>query len=131
VSSVGPFLLFRPERFDLFRGKKEAMARESQKAQISSRVIIQNDRQMDSVFIVLLDGLDGAGSACELTVENVPAFSWPQPDTIAWPEVRLEDADVFQGSFLFQKAPFPFVHRFSPQNRRRRRAAPWSFINRF
>src|SRR5262245_53272309 len=106
------------------------MARESQQAQISSRIIIQNNRQMDSVFIVLLDGLDGAGSACELTVENVPSFSWSQPDTIARPEVRLEDADVFQGSFFFQTAPFPIVHRFAPSNRRRLRTAPWSFINR-
>src|SRR5262245_22869322 len=106
------------------------MARESQQAKISSRIIIQNDRQMDSVFIVLLDGFDGAGSACQLTVENVPAFSWPQPDTIAWPEVCLEDADVFQGSFLFQAPPFPIVHHFAPSNRRRLRTAPWSFINR-
>src|SRR5262245_1726601 len=59
-----------------------------------------------------------------------PLLSWSQPDTIARPEVRLEDADVFQGSFLFQEAPFPFVHRFSPPNRRRLRTAPWSFINR-
>src|SRR5262245_3677393 len=106
------------------------MARESQQAKISSRIIIQNDGQMDLVFVVLLDGFDGACSACELTVENVPAFSWPQPDTIAWPEVRLEDADVFQGNFLFQKAPFPFVHRLAPPNRRWPRTAPWSFINR-
>src|SRR5262245_36637269 len=90
------------------------MARESKQAKITSRIIIQDDRQMDSVFIVLLDGFDGAGSACELTVENVPAFSWPQPDTIAWPEVRLEDADVFQASFFFQETPFPIVHHCFP-----------------
>src|SRR5262249_58183997 len=95
------------------------MARESKQAKITSRIIIQDDRQMDSVFIVLLDGLDGAGSACEFTVENVPAFSWPQPDTIARPEVRLEDADVLQGSFLFQEPPFPSVHRLPPPSRRR------------
>jgi hypothetical protein len=41
---VGPILLFRPERLNLFRRKEEAMAGAPQQAQIPSRIIIQDDR---------------------------------------------------------------------------------------
>src|SRR5215475_12640759 len=65
---------------------------------------------MDSVFIVLLDGLDCRCLTCELNVEDVPASSWTQPDMIARPKVHIEDANMFQRSFLFREAPSTFVH---------------------
>src|SRR5262249_36050084 len=106
------------------RRKEEAMARLPQLTEISPWIVVDCHREVNPVLVILLDGFNKRGSAFERRVKNVSAQTRPQPYAISAPDLRASYLYSIDGSPLFEKLPFPFVHCLRFPSSRTLRIAP-------
>src|SRR5581483_10418317 len=66
-----PLTPLRRNGLDLLRCEEEAMAGPALLAQVAARILLQGDREVDAVFIVLLDRLDEGHLAGQRDVHDV------------------------------------------------------------
>ena len=78
------------QRLDLVRSvEEEAMARLAQQTEVAARIVVEDERQMNRAFVVLLDGLDDGGLAGQEQIHDVTAArARAKPDASARPSAR-------------------------------------------
>src|SRR5581483_28986 len=74
-----PLTPLRRNGLDLLRCEEEAMAGPALLAQVAARILLQGDREVDAVFIVLLDRLDEGHLAGQRDVHDVGARARVKP----------------------------------------------------
>src|SRR5882762_4850484 len=119
-----PRVGFKGYRLNLFRRKKETMARLPQFSQIPARIVVQDYRQVDLVFEILLDGFNCGDLSSECNIEDVCRALWPETDAVSFPQFDSEHTHTG----CFGQLRIPTVHSVPPAGRRPR-SAPCSFIN--
>src|SRR5919112_2610982 len=95
-------IVLRVQRYDLFGGEEEPVSEGGAiLSEVPARVILQRDRQVDPVLVVLLDGLDESYLAGEREVHDVPSGARPEHDPAPLLELdTLDDHALKLGSSL-------------------------------
>src|SRR4051794_4347341 len=68
------------QRHDLLGREEEPVSEDAFPAQVSARVVLQRDRDIDPVLVVLLYALDERDLPGERDVDDVSSGAWPEHD---------------------------------------------------
>src|SRR5215217_4213736 len=77
---LGLIHVLRIQRYDLLGGEEESVAEDAISPQVPARVVLQRDRNMDSILVVLLYALDKRDFPGEREVYDVPSGTGPEHD---------------------------------------------------
>src|ERR687886_918680 len=115
------------QRHNLLGGEEEPMPEDAIPPEILARVVLQRDRDVDPVFVVLLYALDERGLPGERDVYNVPSGAGPEQNLASLPELDpLHDHTLEGGPPLLLPEE---VHYSIPLSTRSSRMAPCRFIS--
>ncbi len=72
------------------------MSRFAGESQVAAGIVIDDDRQMDAVFKILLDRCDGGGFPCQGKVENISVAARAQADAVPGPKLYTRPKHCLQ-----------------------------------
>jgi hypothetical protein len=89
-------MLLCRQRFNLVGRKEESVARLAEQSQISARVIVQHNREVDFTLIVLLDRLNYRSLSDKRQVKDVTTVPRPQTHPATFLEIEPRHLNMVQ-----------------------------------